>query len=88
MDENKTNIPDVISYYDHEEQMAREERHTHRWQIFAFVLFAAFVLSNLSWILYECSFQDVVVTENTQDGEGTNIIGAGDVNYGAEIKDN
>lgn len=89
--ENKSpegNKPDVVSYYDHEAQLAREERHTNRWRIFAWVLFAALLISNLAWVIYESTYQDVVVTENQQDGGGTNIIGGGDVTYGAEDKNN
>ena len=82
----ETQKPNTISWYEHEADLAREERHTNRWRIFAWVIFAAFVLSNLGWIIYESTYQDVVVTENTQDGEGTNIIGAGDINYGAEAE--
>ena len=82
----ETQKPKTISWYEHEEDLAREERHTNRWRIFAWVIFAAFVLSNLGWIIYESTYQDVVVTENTQDGEGTNIIGAGDINYGTEAE--
>lgn len=88
MDNIESKVPETVSYYDHQEQLAREERHTNRWRIFAWVLFASLVISNFAWILYESSYQDVVVTENTQDGEGTNIIGGGDINYGAEAKDN
>ena len=83
----KSNVPETISYYDHQEQMAREERHTNRWRIFAWVMFAAFVISNLCWIIYESTYTDVVVTDNVQDGSGTNIIGGGDVKYGSETED-
>ena len=88
MEDNYMQVPETVSYYDHQEQLAREERHTNRWRIFAWVIFAAFVLSNLGWIIYESTYEDVVVTENAQDGSGTNIIGGGDVNYGPETEDN
>lgn len=80
--------PEVISRYDHEAALAREERHTNRWRIFAWVVFVVLVLSNVGWIIYESTFEDVVVTENTQDGGGTNIISGGDLSYGAETADN
>lgn len=85
--ENNNNIPETISYYDHQEQMWREERHTRRWRTFAWVLLAALILTNLGWIIYESTYQDVVVTDNVQDGSGMNIIGGGDVNYEPEAKD-
>lgn len=60
------------------------ERQVKRLFILCLVIFAALVISNAAWIYYENSFQDVVVTENTQDGEGTNIMSGGDVTYGTE----
>ena len=74
-------MPEVVSYYDHQEQLAREERHTGRWRTLAWALFAALVISNLAWIIYESTYQDVVVTENTQEGGNTNIMSGGDVSY-------
>ena len=63
------------------------ERQVKRLFILCLVIFSALVISNAAWIFYENTYQDVVVTENTQDGEGINILGGGDVNYGAETKD-
>ena len=60
------------------------ERQVKRLFILCLVIFAALVISNAAWIYYENSFQDVVVTDNTQDGEGTNIMSGGDVVYGTE----
>ena len=89
MDDSKVSKrPETVSYYEYEEALAREERHTNRWRIFAMIIFAVLVLSNVGWIIYENSFQDVVVTENTQDGGGTNIISGGDLTYGTEDKNN
>ena len=53
------------------------------------VLIVLLVGSNVAWLVYENSFEEVVTTEETiidaqQDGEGTNIVGGGDVNYGTE----
>lgn len=53
------------------------------------ILIVLLVGSNIAWLVYENSFEEVVTTEETiidaqQDGEGTNIVGGGDVNYGAE----
>lgn len=52
-------------------------------------LIVLLVGSNVAWLVYENSFEEVVTTEETiidaqQDGEGTNIVGGGDVNYGTE----
>ena len=74
----------TISYYIHEDQMNRLEVHNKRWFIFSLILFIALILTNGAWIYHESLYEDVVYTENTQDGEGINIIGNGDINYGAE----
>ena len=73
-----------ISYYDHEAEVNRLEHHNKRAYILTLIIFLALILTNGAWIFYECSYEDVVYTENTQDGEGVNIIGNGDINYGAE----
>lgn len=47
------------------------------------------IASNLAWFYYESQFTDEITTiEATQDGNGNNIVGGGDVNYGAESTDN
>ena len=50
------------------------------------VLFGGYIVFD-KW--RDSQYEDVVTTEETiidaqQDGEGTNIVGGGDVNYGAE----
>lgn len=84
MSENQR--PETVSYYEYEEALAREERHTNRWRKFALIIFAVLVLSNLGWIIYESTYQDVVVTDNYQDGGGTNIMSGGDISYGTETE--
>jgi hypothetical protein len=72
-----SNIPETVSYYDHQEQMIREERHTNRWRIFAWVMFISFVLSNLGWIIYESQFATVTTTvkqETSSEGGGDAIL--------------
>ena len=72
-----SDMPETVSYYDHQEQMTREERHTNRWRIFAWVMFAAFVISNLGWIIYESQFEKVSTTvtqETSSEGGGDAII--------------
>ena len=53
------------------------------------ILIVLAVGSNGYWIWRDSQYEDVVTTEETlidavQDGEGANIVGGGDVNYGAE----
>lgn len=80
-EKNEKMMPETVSYYDHQEQLAREERHTDRWRKFAIALFAALIVSNAAWIIYESTFQDVVMTDNYQGGDGTNIINGGELSY-------
>lgn len=82
---NKVNEP--VPYIVHESAMARLERTIKRLWVLCLVLFLSFVISNGVWIYYENSFEDVTVTEATQDGNGVNIIGQG-INYGAESSGN
>ena len=74
-------------YIMHESEVARLERTIHRLWVLCIIIFMSFVLSNAAWIYYESQFQ---ITEETkieaeQDGD-TNIVGGGDINYGAESK--
>lgn len=82
---DKTREP--ISYFEHERIVAMMERTTKRLFILCIIIFAAFVGTNLGWVIYESSYTDVVLTETSQDGEGTNIMGAGDIYYGTEDTD-
>lgn len=82
MDNSK--VPETVSYYDHQEQLAREERHTNRWRIFAWVLFASLVISNLGWIYYESQFMDTItVTQDTPNGNNSYIGHDGSITNGA-----
>lgn len=57
------------------------------------VLLALLVMSNGAWFLYERQFETVEETETitidaSQDGDGTNIVGGGDVYNGTESQNN
>lgn len=73
----------------HEGAMARFERSNKRLWIIVLVLIISLLGTNAGWIYYESQF---VTTETTieaeQDGEGTNIISAGDTHYGTESESN
>ena len=96
--ENEQNIvteekPKVISFFTHEYEVARMERTNKRLWILCLVIFFAFVVSNLIWIRYEMSMEDVVMTQEvTTDGGGDAIahgVGVGDINnYGESETDN
>lgn len=81
MDENK----EMISYFAHEGEMARMERHVRRWFIGWIITFAALILSNIGWLYYESQFQDEVTETYTAETDrgGTAIAnGDGSVVYG------
>lgn len=83
----KENRKDPWIYY--ESQAFRLERTIKRLWILNIILFVSFVISNFVWINYEMQYEDVVTTEieATQDGNGVNMVGGGDVSYGTESKD-
>lgn len=75
----------------YESAMAMAERTIKRLWIVIILLTLLFAGSNLAWILHESQFETVETTDTdiqaTQFGTGTNIVGGGDVSYGAESKD-
>lgn len=83
---NKTDIPYIV----YEGEMARSERNFKRLWITIVILIALLVATNTGWLVYESQFETVETTqiEAEQDGSGVNIVGGGDVNYGAESHDN
>ena len=86
MENNKqTNIP----YIAYEAAMSRFDRLNRRLWIAVILLIVLLVGSNIAWLVYESQFQVYETSiEATQDGEGVNIVGGGDVNYGTESDSN
>lgn len=64
MDNNTT----MISYAAHEGMMARMERTIRRLWILCIILIILLAGTNAAWIYYENSFEDVVVTQENDDG--------------------
>ena len=80
---DKKDVPYIV----YEGAEARAERHIKRL-IIALVLTVVMLFASNAFWLYEWTQYDYVSTETeyVQDGEGTNVIGAGnEVLYGAEI---
>lgn len=77
-----------IPYFIHQDDMNKidqSHKRVEKWLLaLCIIIFIALVGTNAYWIWYESQFEDVVVTENSQDGTGTNIISGEDVNYGSE----
>lgn len=85
----------TVPYVVHESAMARSERHNNRLWIVILVLIGALIGTNLAWIIYESSFEEVVTAteeyydvEQDADGGGDNnsIINGGVINGEAESK--
>ena len=88
---NKTTTPESNPYAAYELSTARAERTAKRLWITILTLIFLLVGSNCLWLYYEMSFEDVVTTttiEAEQDGAAINIVGGGDVDYGAESEGN
>ena len=56
--ENKQ--PTEISYYAHEAEIARLERHNKRSFILTLIIFFTLIVANICWIVYENSFVDSI----------------------------
>ena len=68
-----------------------EQRHENREKLYIGVIVLLIVLlvaTNIGWLIYESQFETVETVEEViieaQQGDGVNIVGGGDVNYGAE----
>lgn len=72
----------------YESAQARADRKFKMMWILVIIMFVALIGTNAGWIVYESTYEDIVMTETTQDGEGVNIIGNGDITYGAEKNGN
>ena len=87
---NEKSTPEAVPYIVHESAMARAERGAKRLWVVIILLIVLLVGSNGAWLWYESQFEVMETTtiEAEQDGSGVNIVGGGNVDYGAEGKDN
>lgn len=85
-----TENTDNLLYITYESAMARMERANKRNFIIIIILILALIATNAGWIIYESQFETVETTtiEAEQSGADVNIVGGGDIQYGAESKDN
>ena len=90
----KRNNMKEIPFIAVEADKVRAERREKRHFIIELVLIVLLVVTNAAWLWYESQFEAVTETTETytieaqQDGTGTNIVGGGDIEYGAESKNN
>lgn len=87
---NEKTAPEAVPYIVHESAMARAERGAKRLWIVIILLIVLLVGTNGAWLWYESQFEvaETTTIEAEQDGSGVNIVGGGNVDYGAESKDN
>ena len=71
-----------IPYVAFESALARLERTNRRLFVLCIILILLLLATNLSWIYYENSFEDVVVTQDNANGYNSYIGNDGDINYG------
>ena len=84
-----------VPYIAYEAAIAREERHIRRLVIALVITIVLMFTTNAmwlaAWLQYDYSGEEVTTTTTasaSQDGDGVNIVGNGDVNYGAESNSN
>ena len=83
-----TENTDNLLYITYESAMARMERANKRNFIIIIILILALIATNAGWIIYESQFETVETPiEAEQSGADVNIIGSGDIQYGAESND-
>lgn len=78
----------MIPYFSHEGDMARMERANKRLWIVILVLIIAFVSSNVYWIWRENQYEDIVVEQEVDTGQGdATVTGVGDIYGTSETND-
>ena len=68
-----------VPYVVHESSMARSERHSKRLVAVIILLIVLLVGSNIGWLVYENSFEDIVITQENDDGYNNFIGNDGDI---------
>lgn len=74
MDDHK-DVPYIV----HESIMARMERTIRRLWILCIILILLLAGTNGAWIVYENSFEDIVVTQDNADGYNNYVGNDGDI---------
>ena len=82
----------TIPYIAYESMLAKEDTQQRRMVYVIIMLIALLVVTNVIWLVAWNQY-DYVDDYNTevrasQDGGGVNIVGAGDIDYGTDSKDN
>lgn len=85
--ENENDI--IISRYAFERMQTKDEKNDRWRNIFILVLIILLVVTNAMWLIAwnQYDYVDEYEIEAQQEGEGINIVGAGDVSYGTDSYD-
>lgn len=84
---NETQV-EPVPYITHEADMARMERTNFRLWVVILTLIVLLVGTNVAWLVYESSFEEVVITaEQTADGDSNNYAIGGDY-FGGNAESN
>lgn len=76
-----------VPYIVYESEQVRHERDKVRWFAIVLVLIILLFGTNAAWIAYEMQFEDIVVTQDVDTGDGRSIVsGVGDI-YGESETD-
>ncbi len=86
--ENNDNI--IMSRIAFERMQSKDERNDRWRNIIIILLIILLVATNAMWLLAwnQYDYVDEYSIEAEQDGEGVNIVGGGNVDYGAEGESN
>lgn len=85
MDEQKK--PESVPYTVYEAEMARKDKANRRWFIAWLITFLFLVGGFVGFVFYEAQFEDTVVTQDVDTGDGAAYVtGIGDV-YGENPTD-
>lgn len=88
--ENNDNI--IMSRIAFERMQSKDERNDRWRNIIIIILIVLLALTNGAWLYawnqYDYVDEETITVEASQDGEGINIAGAGDISYGADSTDN
>ena len=77
-----------VPYIAHEAMTARLERTIEKLWIVCIILILLLVGTNIGWIYYEAQFEEMVVTQDVDTGNGdATVTGIGDINYGTSETD-
>lgn len=78
-----------VPYIVYEDTATRLERTIERLWILAIILVALLIGTNGAWLYYEHQFEDTIITQDVDTGNGdANVTGVGDIYNGQSTTDN